>query len=143
MDTQKSRSQQRTILLLVLLVVGMAAVVYVSDQASKNPAPVVDAAMLTRGEAVYAENCASCHGPQGEGHGEILSAPALDASEHAWHHTDQQLFLQIMEGSENMPPLKETLLHEDVVAVLQYIQTWWTDAQQDAQQEASRENPVR
>ena len=44
--------------------------------------------VLALGAEVYSANCATCHGTEGEGHGEIEVAPALNATEHAWHHPD-------------------------------------------------------
>jgi cytochrome c oxidase cbb3-type subunit 3 len=44
-----------------------------------------DAAAVTRGEVVYAENCASCHGDRGEGNRDV-GAPRL--SDQVWLHGD-------------------------------------------------------
>ena len=67
-----------------------------NDQPSTSPAYAAD---LARGEAIYAEACAACHGANLEGEPNwrvrgadgLLPAPPHDASGHTWHHSDRQL----------------------------------------------------
>lgn len=40
----------------------------------------------------------SMPGEKGEGYANELNAPALDASEHAWQHADQQIYEWIING---------------------------------------------
>src|SRR5262245_54008972 len=59
-----------------------------------------DAAQAARGEAVYAAQCARCHGANLEGQPNWrvplpngrLPAPPHDASGHTWHHPNADLF---------------------------------------------------
>ncbi len=65
-----------------------------------------------RGFALYREKCQACHGKGGTGENysvealtreDYIMAPALDASAHAWHHTDEALQKLILEGSTRSP----------------------------------------
>ena len=59
-----------------------------------------DARAVARGQQVYAERCASCHGRDLEGQPDWqsrnaqgrLPAPPHDEHGHTWHHDDQVLF---------------------------------------------------
>ena len=62
-----------------------------------------DSAALT-GEAIYNKNCASCHGPNGQGFAEDwrikdangnYPAPPLNGTAHTWHHSPAQLLYTI------------------------------------------------
>ncbi len=107
-----------------------------------QPEPLASAAQLQLGEQVYAQTCAVCHGADGQGHA-LPAAPALDDSEHAWHHPDAQIQQLILLGGPTMPALGDQLSPKEVVAVIRYIQTWWTPQQLEAQQELSRQYPLR
>lgn len=99
--------------------------------------------MVALGRQVYAESCASCHGAQGEGHAELIQAPALDETEHAWHHADGQLQDLLTNGGALMPAFGDQLTDEEMLAVISYIQTWWTADQLASQQRASESYPFR
>lgn len=99
--------------------------------------------VIQLGQRVYAETCAACHGSQLEGHYGLPEAPALNGSEHSWHHADGQIQSLIEEGGMLMPALGNDLSDEEVFAVIRYIQTWWTADQLDFQQRASQGNPIR
>ncbi len=98
--------------------------------------------ILALGAEVYVANCATCHGVDGEGHGEIEVAPALNSTEHAWHHADGQLQRLIAKGSEQMPPFGESLTNDEIVAVIRYFQTWWSEGQLNSQQSLSGQDPL-
>jgi len=109
------------------------------------------------GQVVYQENCASCHGVEGEGQPnwrtrnaeDKLPAPPHDESGHTWHHSDQVLFQITKHGLQpplapfgyksDMPAFMETLSDEQIWAVLAYIKSLWpapTQARQDRMNEA-------
>lgn len=76
-----------------------------------NPV-AADEASLARGEALYAANCASCHGDGGMGDG--VAAEGLDPAPVAVAHTSQMmgddyLFWRISEGG-TMAPFNSTML---------------------------------
>ncbi len=91
----------------------------------------------TRGRHTYDEFCASCHGVEGSGETytvqaltsrDYISAPALDSSAHAWHHTDEQLATTIREGSPRtvrMPAWEQVLTKQDINDVIAYIKSLW------------------
>lgn len=106
------------------------------------------------GRRVYAENCASCHGPNGEGGNPSaplstnadgkFPAPPHDRMGHTWHHPDDQLKKIIINGSSyddfvsEMPAFTDRLSEAEIDAVLAYIKTWWDEDQREFQAEVSR-----
>lgn len=102
-----------------------------------QPAEQPSAALATRGKAVYAEKCASCHGGKLEGQegwqtpaAKVADkkAPPLDATGHAWHHSDADLTAAIVRGSEPMPAYGEVLKDEDIQALVAYMKSTWPAA---------------
>ena len=96
-----------------------------------NPMPRTDAT-LDKGAAVYAENCAACHGEEGLGDGEAgrdLSPPPgnlawlADMPMSQW---DAFMYWTIAEGGAQlgtaMPAFKDSLSKDEIWAVTAYIQ---------------------
>jgi mono/diheme cytochrome c family protein len=122
----------------------IAVVVYWS---LRSPAPVDradpgDADLVARGETVYAEACASCHGADFEGQPDWrirgpdgkLPAPPHDETGHTWHHPDAVLFEMTKFGPQqfagagyatDMPGFADDLPDADIWAVLAYIKSRW------------------
>jgi mono/diheme cytochrome c family protein len=99
-----------------------------------------------RGQSLYRKNCQSCHGIEGVGETynlqaltdkNYLRAPAMDYSEHAWHHTDEALEKTILEGSprsERMMAWKNAgLTKQDAQNLIAYIKSLWTQRELDCQ----------
>ena len=101
-----------------------------------------DRAVVDVGKAIYAENCASCHGVVLEGQANwrqrdaegYLPAPPHDESGHTWHHPDSYLFLMTKYGIEemigksypnNMPVFEDKLTDDEIIAALSYIKSTW------------------
>lgn len=112
----------------------------------------------TLGEQVYAQNCASCHGVNGEGQFPDapmerddtgrLGAPPHNENGHTWHHDDDLLYEIVREGGMGnaemfypMPAFGERLSDEEIESVIFYIRTFWTEEQRQSQQAAT--NAVR
>ena len=112
---------------------------------------------MAQGAAVYARECAACHGERLEGQENWrqrradgrLPAPPHDASGHTWHHPDQQLFALtkfgpaalVGEGYESdMPGYEEILSDEEIVAVLSYIKSTWPPDVRETHDEINRRN---
>lgn len=108
------------------------------------PEPWTGPVDLARGEAVYAENCAACHGAALEGEPDWrtpkpdgrLPAPPHDASGHTWHHPDRVLFAIVREGTEavvgdgydsDMPGYADILGDADIRSVLAWIRESWPE----------------
>ncbi|WP_299348318.1 cytochrome c [uncultured Shimia sp.] len=104
--------------------------------------PYEDSASVARGEDIYAETCASCHGDNLEGAENWrvpdddgrLPAPPHDETGHTWHHPDQQLFQLTKLGpaaivgqgyESNMPGYEGVLSDQDIWDVLAYIKSTW------------------
>jgi len=63
------------------------------------------------GQKLYDTNCAKCHGPDGSGNttvGKAVGAKDLRAAE-AKKLTDAEIYAQIDQGKNNMPPFGGTL----------------------------------
>lgn len=102
-----------------------------------------DAAVLSRGEALYRQHCASCHGARLEGQPNWrerdaagrLPAPPHDATGHTWHHPDEVLFritkhgvakaANLQDYDSAMPAYEGVLADADIVAVLSWIKSQW------------------
>ncbi|MEW2919604.1 cytochrome c [Ruegeria sp. ANG10] len=103
---------------------------------------------LPNGQALYAEQCASCHGANLEGQPDwqtpddngILPAPPHDETGHTWHHDNQLLFEYTLLGGEaalavrgvdgfasGMPGFGDTLTDDDIWDILAYIRSTWPD----------------
>jgi ubiquinol-cytochrome c reductase cytochrome c subunit len=82
-----------------------------SPAPTPEPAPSSTFAPGTGGR-VYAENCAGCHGPRGEGYVGPPLAPAGFAS---------LVAPMVEQGGINMPPFGGVLSQDDVDAVAQYV----------------------
>ncbi len=116
---------------------------------------------LARGEAIYAEACATCHGANLEGEENWrapgpdgrLPAPPHDASGHTWHHSDRVLLDITMRGTaavvgggyeSNMPGFGDMYSEDELRDVLEWIKTEWPErerahqAQVTAHDEATR-----
>jgi mono/diheme cytochrome c family protein len=129
----------RTLLLLAggLL---LAACQPPTPTAPATPArPAADPALLTRGQALFTQHCAACHGERAQGafgwerpgaDGKY-PPPPLDGSAHAWHHPYDQLKWTIQEGTlklgGSMPAWKGKLSEADTEAVIAWFQSTWPD----------------
>ena len=139
---QNARKQRALVFVFWgVLIIGMT--LWLTAQKNRPSEALASSEVLALGAEVYAANCAACHGANGEGHGDVEVAPALDSTEHAWHHADGQLQRLIIDGGEEMPPLGATLRDDEVVAVIRYFQTWWSEGQLDSQQSLSGQDPLR
>ncbi len=91
-----------------------------------------------RGAKIFATNCQYCHGKRGVGETDIPSslilpgyflAPALNDSQHAWHHKDEDLIRFILNGSprtKRMVAFRGTLNVNQVGDVVAYIKSLWS-----------------
>lgn len=135
-----------TIALLTLLgsLVALALVACAAPTSSPTPSATPDPAI--QGRQVFLRVCAICHGENAEGNANVLAAPALDSTEHAWHHPDPQIHDWIVNGKlglgKQMPSLGEQLTDEEVHAVIAYLHTLWTPEQLAEQQDITSRWPA-
>ena len=104
--------------------------------------PYTDLPVLAQGRAIYADQCASCHGANREGQPDWrqpnaagrMPAPPHDETGHTWHHPDQLLFEITKHGTEavvggdyksDMRGFGDVLTDEEIVAVLAWIKSTW------------------
>lgn len=101
---------------------------------------------IAAGREVYLQVCAACHGVDAQGQfpdaplepdvtGRI-GAPPHSETGHTWHHSDILLIRYVTEGGFSdltrfylMPPFGAVLSDEQILYVLAYIKTLWTDEQ--------------
>lgn len=101
-----------------------------------NPLPQ-NAATIERGAKVYADNCASCHGPRGGGDGPAAKDLNPPPANLAWlaetpiGRWDPYFFWTISEGGAQfntaMPAFKDSLSKDDIWAAVAYIQAQLPD----------------
>ncbi len=82
--------------------------------------------MLAQGEALYAANCAACHGESGKGDGpdaSTLSAMPVDFSDQAYMSqiSAAELFDAISQGGGEMPAFADQLSEDERWAVTAYL----------------------
>nr|WP_233491875.1 cytochrome c [Nioella nitratireducens] len=108
---------------------------------------------LNRGEMLYAESCATCHGAALEGQPNwrtpgddgVFPAPPHDDAGHTWHHSDAVLFnYSALGGTEvmaqmgivfnsGMPGFADTLTEQEIWNILAFIQSTWPDRMREIQ----------
>ncbi|WP_420411806.1 c-type cytochrome [Roseibium sp.] len=99
--------------------------------------------IVSAGEQIYRDNCASCHGQNLEGEANwgvsnpdgTMPAPPHNETGHTWHHGSQLLFDLTKHGldevaggdgySTNMPAFKDVLTDQEIIAVLSFIKSTW------------------
>lgn len=114
--------------------------------------------LVVKGEAIYQQYCAACHGAKGEGKpgweerdalGE-LPPPPHDPTGHTWKHSDAMLYRMIRDGWRDpfnktkrltMPAYKDVLSPTEIKAVVTYLKTLWTPEQREYQREESKGHP--
>ena len=128
------------------LIGGLAALLASGSLADTRPGQLVpyeDAQAIARGETLYAEHCAACHGTALEGQvpdwrqpgpDGLLPAPPHDETGHTWHHPDALLVDIVTRGTEavvgggyrsGMPGFADVLSEEGILATLAYIKSTW------------------
>ncbi len=98
-----------------------------------------DIAQITHGGKVYQQNCAECHGANGEGApnwrqrdaNDQFPPPPLNGSGHTWHHPLGALRHTIRNGTMaiggSMPAWKGKLSDADIDAVIAWFQSKWPE----------------
>lgn len=99
----------------------------------------VDPVQYSRGQKLYLQNCAVCHGKHGEGAPNWQKpdaagkypAPPLNGTAHTWHHSTRVLVDTIKNGTAklggNMPAWKDKLSDQDIADILSWIKAQWPD----------------
>jgi len=95
---------------------------------------------ITEGKKVFSNNCAACHGSEGQGLTEdwkksmpdgSYPPPPLNGTAHTWHHSKEQLLRTINSGGIQlggvMPAFEDKLTEKEKEAVMAYFMSLWTD----------------
>jgi mono/diheme cytochrome c family protein len=137
---------------IALLLAGSLSSLIAGDAATKpDPSSL---SLVARGKVLYADHCASCHGANLEGQPDWrkrlpngrLPAPPHDATGHTWHHSNDQLFDMVKNGTAgmlpgfetDMPAYKAILSDADIWAVLSFIESRWSPDIRQRQQRVTR-----
>lgn len=96
------------------------------QEAAQRPNPVPkDAAAIERGQKLFEQYCANCHGKNGQGDGPLAAAlnpkPANLATR-AGHHTDGDFAWKIANGRSVMPAFKNQLTENQIWELAHFIQ---------------------
>lgn len=101
------------------------------------PPPALDPERVAQGQVLYDQYCAGCHGSDGQGQPDwktpnddgSYNPPPHDVTGHTWHHSDDLLLDLIANGGTfpqtKMPAFGDQLTDEEILAILEYLKTWW------------------
>jgi S-disulfanyl-L-cysteine oxidoreductase SoxD len=128
----------------------------------ESPADPENPSQVARGQVIYAQHCAACHGVRLEGQpnwrerlpGGRMPAPPHDASGHTWHHSDEALFGMTKHGlvpgryappghESDMPAFTGILSDDDIWDVLAYIKSYWPEEIRAAQRKLTTQRRSR
>jgi mono/diheme cytochrome c family protein len=91
--------------------------------------------LMTKGERLFQDQCAQCHGPEAQGHPDwqnpqVTAAPPLDGSGNDWKRSKASM-IDIIENGEKRgsepvhPAFKGRLSREDIDAIISWYQALW------------------
>ena len=133
---------------LLWVIVASAALAACDNKpsAGQAPPPTLTAAVRSadsdraaRGQALYQQHCAACHGARAEGAPNWhrpgpdgkYPPPPLDGTAHDWHHPQAALKQTIREGTlklgGSMPAWGGKLSDGDIEAVIAWFQSRWPE----------------
>ena len=139
------------------MTIGILALGAVSGCKQGPRADPANALQVSAGQAIYAANCAQCHGANLEGQPDWKSrsangrmpAPPHDDKGHTWHHPDDVLFGITKVGvappyappgyQSDMPGFDGKLTDEQIWDVLAYIKSRWSVRAQQAQAQIDKQ----
>ena len=90
----------------------------------QNPVPK-DAAAVERGQQLFGQFCAGCHGKGGQGDGPAAAAlkpKPTNLAERAGHHPDGDFAWKIAHGRGTMPGFKDQLSENQIWDLVHFIQ---------------------
>lgn len=109
-------------LLSILFGLGLALGQGPAGVAPAGPPGEPPTRVMESGGALFAEHCARCHGPEGEG----AVGPAL--TDEARVSVESEVITQVLRGSMYMPPFGRVLDDEQVAAVVTYVRNSFGNA---------------
>jgi mono/diheme cytochrome c family protein len=95
------------------------ALIFISSCAPPQPTKIVPAEFKT-GQNYYHRVCATCHGA--DALGKQTRAPGLIDPEYlSENFSDEEMYKQIIEGSDKMPPQRNKLSDPEVAEIIKYL----------------------
>ena len=95
------------------------ALVFISSCAPPQPTKIVPAEFKS-GQNYYHRVCANCHGI--DALGKQTRAPGLiDPEYFSENFSDEEMYKQIIEGSDKMPPQRNKLSDPEVAEIIKYL----------------------
>ena len=95
------------------------ALVFISSCAPPQPTKIVPAEFKA-GQNYYHRVCANCHGA--DALGKQTRAPGLIDPEYlSENFSDEEMYKQIIEGSDKMPPQRNKLSDPEVAEIIKYL----------------------
>jgi len=101
-----------------------------SSTSAVNPIPP-DTTSIIKGQAIYQQVCAACHGQQGLGDGpsaSTLAVPPANLRVHITLHSDADLYAIISNGYGAMPAIGASLPADDHWNLINYLRTLEADS---------------
>lgn len=95
---------------------------YARQEGDEAPVRLADG-WRAEGERLFADNCAACHQPQGEGVTPIF--PNLAGNPVVTTQVKESLVRILLDGRGGMPTFARGLSHEELAYVLSYIRSAW------------------
>lgn len=87
--------------------------------------PVTGEEWINQGESIYAPQCATCHGVNGEGMEPQF--PALDGNPEVLSTDPDPVIDVVLHGRGAMPAFGNQLTDEEIAQVVSYIRNAWTN----------------
>lgn len=129
---------------VILTCISASAVAFACGNDPSTESAVERSEPIERGQRIFVETCAACHGSSGEGQPNwrttnpdgTLPPPPLNGSGHTWHHGDGTLYKQVKLGGgyldlpgfkSGMPGFGDQLSHQEIIDVLTYVKSLWGD----------------
>lgn len=159
-QNRRARQSGRALVMAVVILAMAASALFFYFTADRNPDFYIDPTdqqLVSRGEKIYVQYCAACHGATLEGQPDWrtrlpngrLPAPPHDESGHTWHHADMLLFDIVKHGlvpgktappgyESDMPGYSAILSDMEIMAVLAYIKSTWPKEVREMQRDVSQ-----
>ena len=121
------------------LIIGLGALLLIAGQGAAAADRWYSDEQVSRGEILYQQNCAVCHGPDGASTPDWQQTdadgnyppPPLNGTAHTWHHDLDLLRRTILEGGARlggrMPGFEGRLSAAEIDSVIAFFQSRWTD----------------
>jgi mono/diheme cytochrome c family protein len=116
---RRAENLTRPLVAVVATVAVLTGALASAGCATRGDAPAQTSVDRTR--TLFEQNCAPCHGPQGEGRQlGTLKVPALREGRPVTD-PDARLLAQIQDGGNGMPPFKYTLTDEQIQDLFRFV----------------------